>query len=599
LALSASCIKEWIPELDVGDSFEYIGKGKLSANKMVEVPDGNLSGDAEARRAVRQELVDILSGHAVLMQSSIDSDPENGISQRGYAPWSLKYSGHQFGSWAGQLGDGRAISILEVPHPNDPDTTYELQLKGAGRTPFSRSADGLAVLRSSVREFLGAEAMHALQIPTTRSLSLISLPELLVERESVETASIVTRVAPSFIRVGNFQATNPPQNMSIFYLGASGSNTLSMQSQQDWEAMRLLGEWVSRRVLKLEGFGDGRKWAKDMLWESARRNAKMVAGWQAYGYENGVMNTDNISIAGLTIDYGPWAFMDVYDQNWVCNHSDTSGRYAFKNQPAMIVYAMQALLNAIAPMIGAESQLGRAVAADWAASAPKDQLDLWKADGLELGAELERFIFDEVDMEYRALMRKRLGLRKVDPKDEELIESLLYILQTHGLDYSSTLRSLTTFRPEFLGSAQNSSLEHLLSALTSSPNNCDIKSASDDWLGWLEKFKVRIELDANEWKSDAGSWLETREKEMKNYNPRFVPRQWVMEELIKKLQEDEITARPMLTKILEMTTNPFKPWGAEGDNRLDDELDIETREERRFCGLGPKNLLGFQCSCSS
>jgi serine/tyrosine/threonine adenylyltransferase len=169
--------------------------------------------------------------------------------------------------------------------------------------------------------------MHALRIPTTRSLALISLPDLAVERETTETASIVTRVAPSFIRVGNFQAVNPPEEVMLFYLGSGNS---SGGAKADWEAMRILGEWVSRRVLKLDGFGSGRPWGKELVWECARRNAKMVAGWQAYGYENGVMNTDNISIAGLTIDYGPYAFMDVYDKNWVCNHTDSGGRYAFK-----------------------------------------------------------------------------------------------------------------------------------------------------------------------------------------------------------------------------------------------------------------------------
>ena len=176
--------------------------------------------------------------------------------------------------------------VVSTPHPSDPDTTYELQLKGAGRTPFSRFADGLAVLRSSIREFLCSEAMHALGIPTTRALALVQLPALPVQRERRETACILTRVAPSFIRVGSFEALNPPHSG----IGVS-------QQDPDWDALRILGEWVTKRVLKLEGVnwgGDGEdsKWGEKLVMESARRNGKMVAGWQAYGFMHGVINTD-------------------------------------------------------------------------------------------------------------------------------------------------------------------------------------------------------------------------------------------------------------------------------------------------------------------
>lgn len=195
---------------------------------------------------------------------------------------------------------------MVTPHPEDPELTYELQLKGAGRTPFSRSADGLAVVRSSIREFLCAEgtfavmpswpcvdhcslAMHALGIPTTRSLTLISLPSVPVEREKLESASILTRMAPSFIRIGSFEALNPPERM--FFLGGG-------QQDPHHDALRVLGEWVAKRVLRLPGIRwseegvEGDAWGRELVLEVARRNARMVAGWQAYGFMHGVINTD-------------------------------------------------------------------------------------------------------------------------------------------------------------------------------------------------------------------------------------------------------------------------------------------------------------------
>jgi len=164
-------------------------------------------------------------------------------------------------------------AVVETPHPAKPSTTYEIQVKGAGRTPFSRSADGLAVLRSSIREYLASEAMHALRIPTTRSLSLMYLPTLTVHRERVERAAVVSRVAQSFIRVGSFEALNPPRQMFMFGGG---------QQARNLEALRVLGEFVIREVLQLSR-AEGEPWGEKLVMECARRNAMMIAGWQAYG----------------------------------------------------------------------------------------------------------------------------------------------------------------------------------------------------------------------------------------------------------------------------------------------------------------------------
>ncbi|CAE6406608.1 unnamed protein product [Rhizoctonia solani] len=638
LAVSATGIEDCLPHLDVGDAFDIIGPGSLSQPSTKKEEKDN---------AARQELIDVLSGHSVLMDIPSSAESE----EKGYAPWSLRYSGHQFGTWAGQLGDGRAISLLSTPHPSDPSTTWEIQLKGGGRTPFSRGADGLAVLRSSIREFLGAEAVHALRIPTTRSLSLISLPDLPVAREQMEYASIATRLAPSFIRIGNFQTFNPPEE--VFYLFGGGAG-----GKKDWEGLRLLGEWVTKRVLKLD-LQEEEAWGKKLVLEVARRNAEMLGGWQAYGFMHGVMNTDNISILGLTIDYGPFAFMDVYDYNHICNHSDDGGRYSFKMQPTMIIFAVRALLNALSPLIGAEASLGHAVGPDWAKDASEKQIEEWSTKGEEIRDEVDALIKSTFEKKYWGLVRQRLGLKKQDSEDvQNVIQPLLDLMQAHGLDFHGTFRALCAFRPEHLdedgegdskgkGEAYSSVLKDVDSldqgtgmtcpmpsgdALAGAPNQIspvqestlavpannityptplvallarltppDLvnppsrERACRDILAWLEKYAVRIAED----QETAGWSLDEREESMKNVNPRFVLRQWVLEEVIATVDKDNIAGRAALMKTLEMATNPFKPWGAEGDTRPEEDLTEEEREERRFCGVGTKNFLGFQCSCSS
>lgn len=278
VGLSRSCLDDLLPHLDVGDAFEHLRTGKDSDN-------------AEERQK-RDELVNVIAGHAVVAR------PPSGAGDKGFGPWSLCYGGHQFGSWASQLGDGRAISILTTPSsfPVYHEGTYypplaELQLKGAGRTPYSRFADGLAVLRSSVREYLGSEAMAALGIPTSRALGLVHLPDVQVQRETMETGAIVCRVAPSWLRIGCFELP---------------------WSRDDWDTLTDLVKFAGHEVF---GFGkpgvslsdepQDKSLAAKILRETSRRTAKLMAGWQSTGFMHGVLNTDNISIAGLTIDYGP------------------------------------------------------------------------------------------------------------------------------------------------------------------------------------------------------------------------------------------------------------------------------------------------------
>ncbi len=249
------------------------------------------------------------------------------LAPQGARPLAGVYSGHQFGQWAGQLGDGRAILLGEV-------AGQEIQLKGAGLTPYSRMGDGRAVLRSSIREFLGSEAMQGLGVPTSRALSITG-SDAPVYRETAETAAVVARVAPSFIRFGHFE---------------------HFCHHNEHDKLKQLADYVIDRFYPTCR-GDVR-WSGNpyaaLLAAVTERTAQMVAQWQSVGFCHGVMNTDNMSILGLTIDYGPFQFLDAYDPAHICNHSDTQGRYAFYKQPNVAYWNLFCLGQAMLPLIEAQ-----------------------------------------------------------------------------------------------------------------------------------------------------------------------------------------------------------------------------------------------------
>ncbi len=306
----------------------------------------------------------------------------------GSEPLASVYSGHQFGVWAGQLGDGRAILLGEVETSGG--ESLELQLKGSGLTPYSRMADGRAVLRSSIREFLVSEAMHALGIPTTRALCLIGSDQP-VRREQVETAAVITRAAPSFIRFGHFE---------------------HFSYRQQHLELKALADFVIARFYPF-----CRQAAQPyaaLLEVVTRRSAELVAQWQAVGFMHGVMNTDNMSILGLTIDYGPFQFMDGFDPGHICNHSDHGGRYAYRRQPPVAHWNLFALGQALLPLIG---EPDAAMAA----------LESFKS---VFPAELDR------------RMAAKLGFRASSPEVRALLDELLQLLARERTDFSIFWRRL-------------------------------------------------------------------------------------------------------------------------------------------------------------
>ena len=306
----------------------------------------------------------------------------------GSAPLASVYSGHQFGVWAGQLGDGRAHLLGEVQTPGG--DWLELQLKGSGLTPYSRRGDGRAVLRSSIREFLCSEAMHGLGIPTTRALCLTGSDQP-VRREEIETAAVVTRVAPSFIRFGHFEH-------------------FSHHDQHD--ALKKLADFVIDHHYP-ECRSAAQPYAA-LLAAVTRRTAALIAQWQAVGFMHGVMNTDNMSILGLTIDYGPFQFMDGFDPAHICNHSDHQGRYAYERQPQIGHWNLFALGQALLPLIGQSDQ---ALAA------------LQAYPGL-FAAELDQ------------RMALKLGLPRASAGSRQLVQQLLALLARERTDWTIFWRRL-------------------------------------------------------------------------------------------------------------------------------------------------------------
>lgn len=422
----------------------------------------------------------------------------------GSQPYATVYSGHQFGVWAGQLGDGRAIVLGEVlgevqgqalnETAASTDTGaagatapaipgWELQLKGAGRTPYSRRGDGRAVLRSSIREFLCSEAMHALGIPTTRALSLTGSPAS-IYREEVETAAVVCRVAPSFIRFGHFE-----------HFAARGQEA----------ELRQLADYVIDRYYPACRTAPGNPYAA-LLRTVAERTAEMLAHWQAVGFCHGVMNTDNMSILGLTIDYGPFQFLDGFDPDHICNHSDTQGRYAFRQQPQVAYWNLFCLGQALHPLIGEEDTTVAAI-------------------------EAYRPHFSAA---FAAQMRRKLGLPPLAQADaaalaEEadpatpVVGQLLQLLASEKVDYPIFWRRLS----DAAATGQYDAVQDLF-----------VDGAA--WQRWLQSYQALIAASGGA--PDAAA--------MQRTNPRFVLRNHLGETAIRAAQAGDSSVLQQLQTVL-------------------------------------------------
>jgi uncharacterized protein YdiU (UPF0061 family) len=364
--------------LHLENHFARLGEGFFTAMAAEKV--GTVPRLLHANKAAAA-LIDLDS--AVFTDPRFTQAMAGHLPLEGFAPLAMVYSGHQFGVWAGQLGDGRALLIGQVR--NRHGELWDIQLKGAGKTPYSRFGDGRAVLRSSIREYLCSEAMASLNIPTSRALSLVATGET-VYREQPEPGAVIARLAQSHIRFGHFE--------HFHYAG----NT---------EGVRALAEHVIAEHFPGLGYG---AWYGEVV----RRTAVMIAHWQAVGFAHGVMNTDNMSILGLTLDYGPFGFLDAYDPQFICNHTDEQGRYSVINQPGIAHWNLRALAVALSRIVPAE----------------------------ELVSELETFE-QHFAATYRGLMRTKLGLTREEEGDDRLIGDLLALMAKGRADYTLTFRELS------------------------------------------------------------------------------------------------------------------------------------------------------------
>ena len=414
-------------------------------------------------------------------QESIDMLAGNLVHDH-MRPYAARYGGHQFGNWAGQLGDGRAITLGEAQTNVG---KLEFQLKGAGPTPYSRRADGRAVLRSSLREFLCSEAMHFLGVPTTRALSLTLTGDRVVRdffydgNPKAEPGAIVCRVSPSFIRFGNFEI---------------------LASLGEHELLKALVDFTIQEHypdLNYAGF----------LNEVARRTAVMTAHWMRVGFVHGVMNTDNMSVLGLTIDYGPYGWLEPFEPNFTPNTTDAEGkRYAFGNQPGISLWNIARFAEALGPLIQDHAKLEKAL-------------------------EIYRDTFGKTNTQFVA---QKLGFKAPKPGDQDGVAELFTLLQATQADFTLFFRALSNWEP---GTELISRLEPTF-YLEVVP--AKILEKLHQWAHWYEE---RL-------KSDQVPTAE-RHAQMKKVNPKYVLRNYLAQQAIQAAEAGDYTMIDRLLKVLE------------------------------------------------
>jgi uncharacterized protein YdiU (UPF0061 family) len=422
----------------------FVASFNRDAAKLLDLPD-----DA----AERHELLAFLAGAG---------------DWPGAEPVAMAYAGHQFGVYVPQLGDGRALLLGEVV--NARGERWDLHLKGAGPTPFSRMGDGRAVLRSTIREYLCSEAMHALGIPTTRALCIFGSDEPVL-RETVERGAMLVRLAPSHVRFGSFEY--------FYYLRRP-------------ELVRELADYVI--ALHFQELLDAADPYAAFYQEVVARTARLMAQWQSVGFAHGVMNTDNMSVLGLTLDYGPFGFLDEYDAGFICNHSDRAGRYAFGAQPNVAFWNLACLAQALSPIVEQDALI--------------DGLNSYQPT---------------LSRRYLELMRAKLGLAEARDDDFDLIVPLLEAMQANRVDYTRFFRALgdfdtpdDTLRDKFIN-----------------PTDFD---------DWAVRYRERLAAERSQ--------PDERRARMVRVNPQFVLRNYLAQNAITRAEAGDFAELETLLAVL-------------------------------------------------
>ena len=456
---------------------------------------GSLLGLTHEQLATN-DFVELLTGNRVAKRSQ---------------PLAAVYSGHQFGVWAGQLGDGRAILLGELNGTAGP---MELQLKGAGLTPYSRMGDGRAVLRSSIREFLCSEAMHALGIPSTRALCITGSDQGVL-RETVETSAVVTRMAPSFVRFGSFE---------------------HWYHRDKPEQLRVLADYVINTFYP-ELTAEPNPYTA-LLAEVSRRTARMIAHWQGVGFMHGVMNTDNMSILGLTLDYGPFGFMEAFDAGHICNHTDQQGRYSYANQPQVGHWNCYALGQALLPLIGDVDEAQEA-----------------------LGVYQPAF-----SNTLEQLLHAKLGLFSVQEQDPALLDDLFSLMQAGQVDFTRFFRALGNL---VVGVGVGGPGDQAIHADSFLRDMFIDRAGFDHWaLRYRQRLRLEHSIDGD------------RKVAMDLANPKYVLRNYLAQVAIDKAQNKDYSGIARLLSVLE---RPFD----------------EQPENEAYAALPPDWASHLEVSCSS
>ena len=432
----------------------------------------------------------------------------------GMDPYAACYGGHQFGAWAGQLGDGRAITLGEVL--NTRGERWDWQLKGAGPTPYSRSADGRAVLRSSVREFLCSEAIHHLGIPTTRALSLVTTGDSVVRdimydgHPRAEPGAVVARVAPSFLRFGNFE---------IF--AARDDNAL-LRKLADY-TIRTHFPTLRRGARGVDAVADAAEIYAAFFGEVCRRTGVLLARWMSVGFVHGFMNTDNMSILGLTIDYGPFGFLDHFSPDFTPNTTDAGqGRYRFANQPRVARWNLVKLAEALFPLIGATNPL---------------------QDGLALYAR-------SYEDEEARLLAQKLGLTALESSegpdsDQSLLNEMFEVIGLVETDMTLFFRALADVPVTSGAPASDEALLAPWSQALYAPDAVPA-FAPERAVRWLRRYVARVRAD--------GAQEPERRRRMNSVNPRYILRNWLAQTVIDAAEQGDFAP---VRELLDVLRNPY------------------------------------------
>jgi uncharacterized protein YdiU (UPF0061 family) len=552
----------------------------LAVSKAALRDIGLAEGEADS-----EELKQVVAGNKIYWD---ESKPEEGVY-----PWAQCYGGFQFGSWAGQLGDGRAMSLFETTNPAT-GVRYEWQLKGAGKTPYSRFADGKAVLRSSIREFVVSEYLNAIGIPTTRALSLTLCPKSEVVRERLEPGAIVCRFAQSWVRFGTFDLLRSRGDRDLIrtlatyvaeeVYGGWENLPAALPSLDDNKDAHLEpARNVPKDAIQGKEGAEENRFAR-LYREITRRTALLVGKLQAYGFMNGVLNTDNTSILGLSLDYGPFAFMDNFDPTYTPNHDDHMLRYAYRAQPSVFWWNLVRLGEALGELIGAGDKVDDEIFATKGVEEGFAPVLIKRAETIidQCSDEYKAVFMSE----YRRLMTARLGLKTQKESDfDKLFSELLDTMEALELDFNHFFRRLSSVKISDVETTEGR--ENIAERFFHHGGVTGLNETNDsgrEKIGaWLDQWRQRIIEDWGTSTEDADS---QRCQSMSSVNPNFVPRGWLLDDIIDRVQNKN--EREILKGVMEMSLHPFEDaWG------------WNEEVEEQYCGDVPRFRRAIQCSCSS